>query len=197
MIGDEILNEYLGQLAGDFVITPSENGYLVTTPFNRPDGKAIGVDVASLPDGRVRVSDKGGSFGYLYINGLPFSRPALDSVERIADSFGVTCANEVLVAVSDAALVGDTLHRVIQAAMSVTALVAALETGWLESGNEGNPIAPGGDEQQPERQPSSPFSDGALAALQRAAKKARRRNIALLGSVVTYRDGKIVYDTEP
>lgn len=37
----------------------------------------------------------------------------------------------------------------------------------------------------------------ALEAMKRAAIKARKRNIALLGSVVTYRDGKIVYDTEP
>ena len=48
-----------------------------------------------------------------------------------------------------------------------------------------------------EQRPYDPYADGALAALKRAAVKARRRNIALLGSVVTYRDGKIVYDTEP
>ena len=47
------------------------------------------------------------------------------------------------------------------------------------------------------KQPYDPYTDGALAALKRAAEKARRRNIALLGSVVTWRDGKIVHDTEP
>ena len=54
--------------------------------------------------------------------------------------------------------------------------------------------------QQREREkqrPYDPYTDGALEALKRAAVKARRRNIALLGSVVTWRDGKIVYDTEP
>ncbi len=51
--------------------------------------------------------------------------------------------------------------------------------------------------QREQQRPYDPYTDGALAALQRAAKKARERNIALLGSVVTYRDGKIVYDTEP
>ena len=54
--------------------------------------------------------------------------------------------------------------------------------------------------QQREREqqrPYDPYTDGALEALERAALKARRRNIALLGSVVTWRDGKIVYDTEP
>ena len=49
-------------------------------------------------------------------------------------------------------------------------------------------------EPAPER---DPFMAGAEAALRRAAKKARQRNIALTGSVVSYRDGKVVYDTEP
>ena len=42
-----------------------------------------------------------------------------------------------------------------------------------------------------------PFWVGVDAALERAAKKARMRAIALNGYVATYRDGKIVYDTEP
>ena len=37
---------------------------------------------------------------------------------------------------------------------------------------------------------------GAEAALRRAAVKARRRAIETTGSVPTWRDGKIVYDTE-
>lgn len=43
----------------------------------------------------------------------------------------------------------------------------------------------------------NPYWLGAEAALKRAVKKARRRDIALTGSAVTYRDGKVVYDTEP
>ena len=51
--------------------------------------------------------------------------------------------------------------------------------------------------QREQQRPYDPYTDGALAAMKRAAEKARKFNIALLGSVVTYRDGKIVYDTEP
>ena len=45
--------------------------------------------------------------------------------------------------------------------------------------------------------PYNPQIDGGLAALQRAAYKARKRAIALDGYVATWRDGKIEYDTEP
>ncbi len=48
-----------------------------------------------------------------------------------------------------------------------------------------------------ERRPYNPLIDGGLAALRRAAYKARKRDIALTGSTVSWRDGKIVYDTEP
>ena len=37
---------------------------------------------------------------------------------------------------------------------------------------------------------------GALAAMRRAAIKARRRAIETTGSVPTWKDGKIVYETE-
>ena len=53
------------------------------------------------------------------------------------------------------------------------------------------------NESESRNDPTDPYTDGALDALKRAAVNARRRNIALLGSVVTWRDGKIVYDTEP
>ena len=38
---------------------------------------------------------------------------------------------------------------------------------------------------------------GAEAALRRATQKARQRAIALTGRVVTIRNGKVEYDTEP
>ena len=50
---------------------------------------------------------------------------------------------------------------------------------------------------EPEPDERDPFWVGAEAALRRASYKARRRAIALNGYVATYRNGKIVYDTEP
>lgn len=52
-------------------------------------------------------------------------------------------------------------------------------------------------ERQEEQRPYNPQIDGGLAALRRAAYKARKRDIALTGSTVSWRDGKVVYDTEP
>lgn len=51
--------------------------------------------------------------------------------------------------------------------------------------------------QQIEPAERDPFWIGVEAALHRGAKKARKRAIALNGYVATYRDGEVVYDTEP
>ena len=58
---------------------------------------------------------------------------------------------------------------------------------WLRRKSSGNRNPPERDH----------FWVAAEAALRRAAYKARQRDIALTGTAVTYRDGKIVYDTEP
>ena len=55
----------------------------------------------------------------------------------------------------------------------------------------------GNQAQGQEPQSRAQFFIGVEAALHSAAKKARRRAIALDGYVATWRDGKIVYDTEP
>ena len=47
-----------------------------------------------------------------------------------------------------------------------------------------------------EQTPEPDHFDLALIAMRRAAIKARRRAIETTGSVPTWRDGKIVYDTE-
>ena len=48
----------------------------------------------------------------------------------------------------------------------------------------------------PEESSEPDHFDLALIAMRRAAIKARRRAIETTGSVPTWRDGKIVYDTE-
>ena len=48
----------------------------------------------------------------------------------------------------------------------------------------------------PTKEESDAFFEGVDAAMRRAAKEARKRAIETTGCVPTWRDGKIVYDTE-
>ena len=49
---------------------------------------------------------------------------------------------------------------------------------------------------KPDQDHEPDHAELALIAMRRAAIKARRRAIETTGSVATWRDGKIVYDTE-
>ena len=49
---------------------------------------------------------------------------------------------------------------------------------------------------KPTEEERAAYNAGADAAMRRAAIKARKRAIEMTGSVPTWRDGKIVYDTE-
>lgn len=53
------------------------------------------------------------------------------------------------------------------------------------------------ERRMPTREESAARFRDIEAALRRAAVKARKRAIETTGSVPTWRDGKIVYDTEP
>ncbi len=86
-------------------------------------------------------------------------------------------------------------------AVALTGSVPTWRDGKINFDTE---VAGGGEGGTPNSQPklapaslhSSDESGEALTALQRASVKARRRAIALTGSVATWRDGKIVYETE-
>lgn len=54
----------------------------------------------------------------------------------------------------------------------------------------------GSDRRMPSREESAARFEGIDAAMRRAAKEARKRAIETTGSVPTWRDGKIVYDTK-
>ena len=55
-------------------------------------------------------------------------------------------------------------------------------------------IAERQESHEPDDRPLDPDFDGALAALKRAATKARRRAIETSGYVAVLRDGKVVWD---
>ena len=119
----QVVPAYLRQLSNDFEMSQTDNGCFVLTPFLRPDGEAIQLQVETGPDGNVRLSDMGDSLGYLYVNGLTLSNSVMESAQRISRGFGVTLSRNELSVESDDQAVGDALHRLIQAALAVTELI--------------------------------------------------------------------------
>ena len=120
---DAVVQNYLATLSADFAVTPSENGCYVLTPFLRPDGESIELEIVSLPNGAARLEDMGDTMGYLYTNGLTLTKPVLDQARRIARKHRVALRQSALVIESESALTGDEMHRLIQASLEISNLI--------------------------------------------------------------------------
>lgn len=120
---DAVVHNYLNILSADFAVTPSENGCYVLTPFLRPDGESVELEIVSLPNGATRLGDMGDTLGYLYTNGLTLTKSVLDKARRIARRHRVALRQSSLLIESESALTGDEVHRLIQASIEVSNLI--------------------------------------------------------------------------
>lgn len=123
---DGIVGKYLGFLSGDFEITPLRSGHsgcYVITPFARPDGEAIELELTLLPNSQIRLSDMGDTLAYLYVNGLTLTRSVRDKIRRIARRYRLNLRQNALVIESENAIEGEAVHRLMQATLEATALI--------------------------------------------------------------------------
>ena len=119
----QVTSSYLEHLSRDFSVSIDASRCYVLTPFSRPDGEAVEVQVERRADGWVGISDMGDTMGYLYLNGLTLSRSTIEDAHRICAGFAVTLDRNVLTVDAKSRTVGDALHRLIQAILAVTDLI--------------------------------------------------------------------------
>lgn len=121
---DAVIREYLNSLSSDFQVIPDDNRCILVTPFRRPDGGMIEVEVETRPDGTVRITDMGESIGYLYVSGLTLSRSIIGDAQRLCGRFGVTLSHYELSVEADSIIQrGDHLHKLIQATLTVSDMI--------------------------------------------------------------------------
>ena len=118
-----VVNKYLERLSSDFNATPSDNGCFLLTPFNRPDGEGVELELETLPDGSIRINDMGDTAGYLFVNGLTMSKAMTDRAKFISRCYGVSFDGYTLEIETQPESSGDALHELIQAVLAVTDLI--------------------------------------------------------------------------
>lgn len=129
---DDLVAKYLDFLAGDFEITPLQDahrGCYVVTPFVRPDGEAVELELMLLPNGKIRLSDMGDTLSYLYVNGLTLTQTTLDQIRLIARRHRIAFGRGYLAVECEDGLTGDAVHRVIQAAIEASSLTQSRRGG--------------------------------------------------------------------
>ena len=120
---EEVVNNYLAGLKVDFEWSPSEDGWFLSTPFVRPDGEGIEIELQALPDGRISMTDMGDTLGYLYVNGLTLSQTLITTARQIAKTHGVSFQRNRLNMQVASDTIGTGVHQLIQATLSVTDLI--------------------------------------------------------------------------
>lgn len=126
---ETIVDRYLADLRMGFEVSASEDGCFLSTPYTRPDGEGFEFEVRTLPDGRICMSDMGDTIGYLFVNGLTLSQTLLASARQIAKTHGVSLQRNELNVEADANSIGEGVHGLTQAALSVSNLIHRRRTG--------------------------------------------------------------------
>lgn len=120
----QIVSSYLNELQEEFEVSDSRAGCYIVTPFTRPDGEYIEVEVTTEPDGQIRITDMGDTLGYLYVNGLRLSRNTLDNTRDICKQFDVSLVRSELVTTPHTERdFGEIFHGFLQAILSVTNII--------------------------------------------------------------------------
>ena len=120
---EEIIDSYLNELQVGFDCSISDGHWFLSTPFVRPDGEGVEIELQALPDGRVILSDMGDTLGYLYVNGLTLSQTLVTNARQIAKPHGVALQrNRLSVQVTPEAI-GIGVHGMIQSVLAVTDLI--------------------------------------------------------------------------
>ena len=118
-----VVDRYIKGLSDQFSATPTNRGCFVLTPFDRPDGEGIELEIENLSSGKIRISDMGDTLGYLYVNGLTLTRTVMDKARHISLSYGVSLESATLSIEEEPEYAGDALHNLIQATLAVTDLI--------------------------------------------------------------------------
>lgn len=119
----DTITAYTGLVEGQFSVVDSDDGCFLVTPFERPDGDFIELQVEPLAGDRVRLSDMGDSLGYLYVNGLTLSKAVMQEAQRISASFGVSLDRGTVWYEGEQQSAGEGMHRLIQATQAVSSLI--------------------------------------------------------------------------
>ena len=121
-----LIDRYVRHLEDEFHCEPFRDGYMVTTPYLRPDSDAIEIYVhGPAPDGRFVLSDLGETLHYLSSFGPDFlqSRQRAVHLERVARASGADLIGDEIRTVARPDELPQALERLIQVLQEASGLI--------------------------------------------------------------------------
>ena len=120
---ETVITQYLNWLFGEFEIESSDSGCFLVTPFEKPDGEGITLELENLPNGNILINDMGDTLGYLFVNGLTLSKSVMNKAIFISKCHGVTFEGSFLSIETKPEDTGRAVHELIQTVIAITGLI--------------------------------------------------------------------------
>ncbi len=115
--------EYLSVVESLFEVKRLKEGYLLVTPFQRPDGDYIEVEVRPESGNDIVVMDNGDSLNFLFASGLETGSEELrDMIGLIMSQHGTSIVEDEIRIVTTEDKLGKALHSLLNAAVAVSHL---------------------------------------------------------------------------
>jgi hypothetical protein len=116
--------DYLETIKSLFELRPTDTGCLIVTPFQRPDGDYIEVELKSELDGRIIVTDNGDSANFLFASGLDVNNEEFkDTLSLIMSLHGTEIMGDEIRLATTKEKLGKALYSLLNAILAVNSLV--------------------------------------------------------------------------
>lgn len=122
----DVASAFAQHLADGIRVIPDDRGHFLATPYIRPDGEAIELELECLADGRTRLHDMGNSLAYLWLNGVLSDTGPTPGIDLIARQFGVAIVDNALQVEADEESLGERACALLEAARAVSWLGQSL-----------------------------------------------------------------------
>ena len=116
----DVAAAFARHLSNGIRLIPDDRGRFLATPYIRPDGEAIELELECLADGRTRLHDMGNSLAYLWLNGVISDTGPTPGIDLIARQFGVAIVDNALQVEADDASLGERACALLEAARAVS-----------------------------------------------------------------------------
>ncbi|MDI6815313.1 MAG: DUF1828 domain-containing protein [Dehalococcoidales bacterium] len=123
-LSEQTISQYVEFVRNLFTVRESEERRLIVTPFTRPDGEYIELQLVEQNGGKVLITDNCNTIDYLFTNGINVETTEFEALlSLIARNFGVTKSDEEIYRIATKEELANDVHRMLNAMIGMSFLI--------------------------------------------------------------------------
>lgn len=122
-LNERAISQYMETIQSLFKTRQFEQRWLIVTPFTRPDGEYIELELTPKDNGKIMITDNCNTVDYLFTSGVDVEaadfKPLLSLIAR---GFGIETSREEVYKVASMDSIGHDLHKILNAILGISFL---------------------------------------------------------------------------